>query len=510
MGAPVIERLYLKDYLSFDELELKFGNGLSVFTGVSGAGKSVLMGAILSVFGYKDSEARLIEADVECKLGLDEFGIEEDDINCFKLLKDKSTRYFINNQSISKKKLNLVASRHLKYLSARDITEFENSRLLNLLDILASKKSKNHNQNLIKFKEKFGEFLSVKKDLDKINEEEKKIDELRDFAKFEIEKIEQVSPKVGEFEELNAIKKSLSKKDKIEEAWSRDEAIFAYEKAVMDALHISEIDSGFFSDALNELKIARSSVDFDEFEGLDIEEILDRIESLNALIKRYGSIEECLEILKKRKSELAHYENIEFQKSDLVSKFTKLSNELKSSSEAITKERFKAIKELETMINSYLKDLYMDRIDMDLNSKNLDINGSDLVDINLNSSNLKTLSSGEINRLRLAFIASEAKISGLGGGVLILDEIDANLSGKEAMSIANVLIELSSLYQIFAISHQPQLSSKAHHHFLVQKSSKGSTAKELNIDERVMELSRMISGESITQEATEFAKKLLL
>ena len=72
--------------------------------------------------------------------------------------------------------------------------------------------------------------------------------------------------------------------------------------------------------------------------------------------------------IKKRKSELAHYENIEFQKSDLVSKFTKLSNELKSSSEAITKERFKAIKELETMINSYLKDLYMDRIDMDLNS----------------------------------------------------------------------------------------------------------------------------------------------
>ena len=78
------------------------------------------------------------------------------------------------------------------------------------------------------------------------------------------------------------------------------------------------------------------------------------------------------------------------------------------------------------------------------------------------------------------------------------------------MSIANVLIELSSLYQIFAISHQPQLSSKAHHHFLVQKDIKGSTAKELNMDERVMELSRMISGESITQEATEFAKKLLL
>lgn len=510
MGSAVIERIYLKDYLSFDELELKFGSGLSVFTGVSGAGKSVLMGAILSVFGYKDSDARLIEADVECKLGLDEFGIEEDSINCFKLLKDKSTRYFINNQSISKKNLNLIANRHLKYLSAKDIEEFENSRLIGILDILASKKSKNYSENLAKFKEKFNEFLTLKKELDKINEEEKKIDELKEFAKFEIEKIEQINPKIGEFDELNSIKKRLSKKDKIQEAWSKAEVIFAYEKAVIDALNISDIDSGFFSDALNELKIAKSSVDFDEFEGLDIEELLDRIESLNGLIKRYGSIEECLGILQKRKAELAHYENIEFQKSDLSMKFTRLLGELENISNTITKERSKSVKELETMVNGYLKDLYMDRVDINLNSKNMDINGADLVDINLNSSNLKTLSSGEINRLRLAFIASEAKISGLGGGVLILDEIDANLSGKEAMSIANVLIELSNLYQIFAISHQPQLSSKAHHHFLVQKDAKGSSVKELNIDERVMELSRMISGESITQEATEFAKKLLI
>lgn len=510
MGSAVIERIYLKDYLSFNELELKFGSGLSVFTGVSGAGKSVLMGAILSVFGYKDSDARLIEADVECKLGLDEFGIEEDSINCFKLLKDKSTRYFINNQSISKKNLNLIANRHLKYLSAKDIEEFENSRLIGILDILASKKSKNYSENLAKFKEKFNEFLTLKKELDKINEEEKKIDELKEFAKFEIEKIEQINPKIGEFDELNSIKKRLSKKDKIQEAWSKAEMIFAYEKAVIDALNISDIDSGFFSDALNELKIAKSSVDFDEFEGLDIEELLDRIESLNGLIKRYGSIEECLEILQKRKAELAHYENIEFQKSDLSMQFDKISNDLKDISNIITKERNKALKELESMVNGYLKDLYMDRVDMGLKDKNIDINGADLVDINLNSSNLKTLSSGEINRLRLAFIASEARISGIGGGVLILDEIDANLSGKEAMSIANVLMELSNLYQIFAISHQPQLSSKAHHHFLVQKSIKGSSVKELDRDERVMELSRMISGENITQEAMEFAKKLLI
>ena len=79
-----------------------------------------------------------------------------------------------------------------------------------------------------------------------------------------------------------------------------------------------------------------------------------------------------------------------------------------------------------------------------------------------------------------------------------------------AYLLVRVCLCFLNLYQIFAISHQPQLSSKAHHHFLVQKSIKGSSVKELDRDERVMELSRMISGENITQEAMEFAKKLLI
>lgn len=144
----MISRVYIKNYLGFSELELNFGSGLSVFTGVSGAGKSVLMGAILSVFGFKDSEAKLIEADVEYDFCADEFGIETADINTFKLLKDKSTRYFINNQSISKKNLSLIAGSHLKYLSAKEIGEFENSRLISVLDGLASKNDKNFVLNL--------------------------------------------------------------------------------------------------------------------------------------------------------------------------------------------------------------------------------------------------------------------------------------------------------------------------------------------------------------------------
>ena len=95
------------------------------------------------------------------------------------------------------------------------------------------------------------------------------------------------------------------------------------------------------------------------------------------------------------------------------------------------------------------------------------------------------------------------------GGILFLDEIDANLSGKESNAIANVLSTLSKTYQIFAISHQPQLTATADQHFLVDKKDGVSTVHVLNKDEKIEEVSRMISGENITKEAREFAINLI-
>ena len=134
--------------------------------------------------------------------------------------------------------------------------------------------------------------------------------------------------------------------------------------------------------------------------------------------------------------------------------------------------------------------------------------GQDEIKLSVSETKLKNLSSGELNRLRLAFIATESKILNAGQGIIFLDEIDANLSGKEAMSIAKVLDELSRFYQIFAISHLPQLSSKAHNHFLVEKNGAQSRVKKLEKEERVKELARMVSGEKISDEALKFAKTL--
>lgn len=506
----MIERILIKQNLSFENVELNFGRGLSVFTGVSGAGKSVLMGAIMAVFGLKDSEARLIEADVGFSFEMDEFGIENCEINVFRLLKDKSTRYFINSQSISRKNLAQIAKERVKYLSAKEVNEFSNERFLALLDYMQAKKDSAFSRFMSEFSSKFQEFDDAVKRLKKIAEDEKKIEELKDFAKFEIEKIQNVSPKVGEFEELMEIKKRLSKKDKIEEAWGRAEQIFNYERAVIEALNISDLDTDAFEEAMNELRIARESLNIDELEDIDIEAVLDRIEAINGIMRRYGTVEDALQTLEKRKIELERYENLSFEKSELEKNFNRLQDEIFQMSAKLSQIRNANLKELEICINSYLKELYMGEITLKNDKKELDYLGEDEINLSLKEASLKNLSSGELNRLRLAFIASESRITQSGNGVIILDEIDANLSGKEAMSIANVLINLAKFYQIFAISHQPQLSSKANSHFLVEKNGEISSVRELKNDERISELARMISGEKVTNEAISFAKQLLL
>lgn len=503
----MISRVLIKEHLGFSKVELFFGEGLSVFTGASGAGKSVLMSAIMSAFGLRESEARLVEADVEASFDMGEVGIENEPVNSFKMAREKSVRYFINSQAISKKNLTQIASEHVKYFGAKGLGELNGERFLTLLDALV--KDKNHTLNLDKTKQIFAKYSKTKAELAKLEEAENKIEELKEFARFEIEKIESIKPKKGEFEELLEIKKRLSKKDKILAAWQKAERIYDIESAVIEALRISDIDSTFFSDAINDLRIAQDSLNIDELDDIDVEMVLDRIEALNSIIKRYGSEEDAILVLKTKKEELQRYENISFEKDMLKKEFNHLNAELSKLCASITSARKGALGALTGLINGYLKELYMPNISASLEQQDFSANGADMLNFEVAGVNLNKISSGETNRLRLAFIAAEAEVLNHGSGVIILDEIDANLSGKEAMSIASVLVKIAKRYQIFAISHQPQLSSRANAHFLVEKSANASSVRELKQSERAGELARMISGEVVSDEALSFAKGLL-
>ena len=508
----MINRVYLKECLSFNEVDLEFKKGLNIFTGPSGAGKSILMQAILSLFALSDVKANLGEITLDNLNFSDEsYDISNDDDIVIKSIKKEKIRYFLNNQTISKKNLNLLSTKLIKHLNLKDTSEFDSNKLVSFLDKLALKNKKEFKEIKNSFDNLYLEFTQIKKELKKILEDENKLEDLKEFAKFEIDKIEQINPSVDEYEELNILKKRLSKKEKIEVAIKKASGIMEFNQNVTNALELMEVDSSFFDEAMNELNntFEKFNDSLYELEDVNIENILDRIEKLASLQKRFGSIEECLKYKEEKKKELESYENISFKKDKLEKNYKKINEELSIISIKISEYRKETAVILENKINEYLKFLYLSNAKIVLEEKQLDNSGIDNILFELNGVSLETISSGEYNRLRLALLTSMSEFDIVDNGILFLDEIDANLSGKESDAISKVLTKLSASYQIFAISHQPQLTSSANQHFLVDKHNGISNVKLLNEKERVNEIARMISGENITSEAFEFAKNLL-
>lgn len=508
----MIDRLFIKNQLSFRECELQFSNGLNVFTGPSGAGKSVLMQGLLALFGHGEAMADLIECEISREIGLEAYGFEEEETNVFKFIKGKNSRYFINTSSVSKKGMMEVSKTFINYLSVKDNNEFDNTRLLELLDGVCAKKIPNHIEQVATFAQEYLAYKVLKDEFESIVAKEKKIEDLKEFARFEIAKINEISPKLGEDEALLEIRKTLSKKEKLEGALQKASAIFQIESAVYEVLNLTETQSHFFDECMNELRaiFEKQNENLEALEEIDIESMLERIEKIGQLKKRYGSIEEILLHQKMRQEELDSYENIAFEKDKLEKSLRKTALSLHALASTISQTRKDHIDFLQAQINAYLEQLYMPNIVLRMEQGEMLEWGIDTLYVGLGKVDVKKISSGEYNRVRLAFIATRNDFLQSDGGVLILDEIDANLSGKESMSVANVLKILSQKYQIFAISHQPQLSSKADLHFLVTKDElQISHVYALDKAERVLELARMVSGEDISEKAMEFAKSLL-
>lgn len=505
----MIERFYLKEFLTFKEADLEFHPGLVVFTGPSGSGKSILMRSILASVGLENVEAQICESSVSWKIDEDRYGLQNESINIFRHVKKEKTRYFINNQSTSKSSMESISSTHLRHLSLKDYSDFEPAALLNLLDERVCAKMPDYALILQSHKDQYNQFKTLSDQLRAIEEKEKNLAELKEFALYEIGKIDAIKPLIGEDEELALIKKQLSKKEKIETAIAQAQSIFSYESSVSSALGLLEAGSAFFDDAMNELRslFESASERLEELEEISVESVLDRIEQIAELKRRYGGVEEALAYRDQKVVELESYETIEHSKDDLIKKIALLQSSLESSAQELSKQRHNVLKETLMALNGYLGMLYLREATLELEPSLLSVTGSDKALLGLSGTKLDRLSSGEFNRLRLALLALGVESMQGSGGVLMLDEIDANLSGEESMSVAKVLRHLSTHYQIFVISHQPQLTSMGEQHFLIYKEGE-SRVRELNEAERIEEIARIISGESVSDEARGFARDL--
>ncbi len=506
----MIERFYLKECLSFQEAELKLQNGLVVFSGPSGSGKSVLMRSILATLGLEEPLASLSEATTSWKIDEEKYAIESDEITIFKQIKKEKNRFFVNAQNISKKVLCALSKENLRHLSLKDFSDFEDENLLNILDSFTSKKSALHLKELESYEKSFLRYEALKKELHKLLDEEKRVNELKEFNRFEIEKIESINPKEGEDDELMHIKKLLSRREKIQEKIDEAQNIFNFESSVSSTLNELEVESAFFDDMMNELRGVFESVNetFSELDEMDIESILDRIEQISELKRRFGSISEALVYKEEKIEELKRYENIEIAKESLEKEVLLLEEKLTKLAESLSTRRSKNLKYFSGSLNEYLHKLFLEDATLTLSSTPLHVKGYDKLALVLNNTNLAKISSGEFNRLRLAILAVKSSFLKNQSGVLMLDEIDANLSGEESMSVAKVLREMAKTFQIFVISHQPQLTSMANQHFIVDKECGVSFVKELSRKERINEIARMISTGEVTDEARTYASAL--
>ena len=507
----MVERLYLRDLVTFKELELAFEQGLVVFSGPSGAGKSVLISAILASFGHTTKGvASLCELNMKkpSKLKSEVF-LLEDEI-CIKSLKKEKLRYFIDGQSISKKVLAEMFSPYVKHLSVRDQGGMESSMLLEMIDRSLSAKEKTYQKSLKEYRKRYANYRQKALQLEKIREDEKALAEKIEFARFEIEKISSIDPKPGEMEELLRVKQQLSRIDKIRQALTEASEIFRYESSVEELYRLLDKDVGAFSEAMNQLRadFEESESIADGLEEIDVEEVLDRLSALRGLINRYGSIEETIAYRDEKIRELEGYGHIEEDKS-MLEQFLQIElSELNIIASRISQSRKQEAKLLEEKLESYLASLKLPPLVFIFETAALGETGVDHVSVAMDGAGIDTLSGGEFNRVRLALMAVSMPQNTTSEGVLILDEIDANVSGDESIAIAEMIATLSQGYQVFAISHQPHLSAKATQHIVVEKTEGESCARVLDEEGRISEIARIIAGENPTQQAVDFARKL--
>lgn len=516
----MITRILIQKSPTFENLELHVNHGFNVLSGISGSGKSIFFHAILSAFGLKEPNATLIEVNLKLQLSvfdicLEDFGIASDlnDDNelVISVLKKQNVRYFINNQAISKKKLSEISKHFIKHISIKDGNELDSDYILNILDSMIMQKDSNFQVILQDYKSTLQEQKQCKIALQDLEDKQRNMENLKDFAQFEIDKITKVQPKPGEYEKLMRDKKMLSKREKIMGVCHKALQELDNIDSTHKALELLGIDNSTFFASVME---ARGHIEngLHDFINLDIEPeaMLERISVLADIIRRYGSEEEALQHLIAQQQKLKEYENIDFDKTNLEEQYARLTNKLTELAIIIHKKRKEKLPDFTKQLNHYATQLMLKEVALKQSQTDPYQNGIDILHIYLNNKQKNVLSSGEYNRMRLAMLCVAATCNTCSGGILILDEIDANLSGEESEGVAKLLQFLSKHYQIFAISHQPFMPLLCDKHYLVSKYTEHeSSIKLLNRKERIKEIARMISGSKLNQHALNYAEKLL-
>ncbi len=549
----MLQRLNIHNYAIIDELQIDFQPGLNIITGETGAGKSILMGALNLILGERAGSAVFLHADKKCIVeGI--FTVKESgrlkeffDMNDLDFEKEVmirrevspagKSRCFINDTPVNLAQLRLLSMMMVdlnQQFDTQDLGTEDFQR--NILDAFAGNAAW-----LIQLKEKFLEYTKTRKTLEALQVQQKEADKEYDYNKFLFDELNELALKENELEELDAELKLLANAETIKQQLS----------AICYDLNDSELP------LIQQLKLIRNKLELQQayhkgiapqvqrLSGIviDLKDIADELEGIENAIsynpERIGVVNDRLsagyKLLKKHAvndtaSLLAIQQRLQeklddiFNMSSAIEKMEQVAGQQLAScmvlAEKIAENRDKHRKPLAEKVNKLLVQVGMPNaiLKIEASKKDLGINGIDEIQFlfDANKSNRfepleKVASGGELSRLMLSIKSLVAQKLEL--PTLIFDEIDSGISGEAARQVAIIMKGLAGSHQLIAITHQPQIAARASAHYYVFKENRGGRVvtgiRRLSEDERITAIAKMLGGEKPSSAALENAREMV-
>jgi len=551
----VIQKLFIQNYAIIDELEIDFSNKLNIITGETGAGKSIIVGALGLILGERADSTALVNKEKKCfvegifdvqnkkevRLFLKENDFDEGDqlIIRREISPNGKSRAFVNDTPVTLSQLNELTSLLVDLHQQFDTLELEQGYFQReVLDALAAQ-----SDPLTAYQLVFKKWQASKKELEILSGQKKQFEKEFDYNQFQYNELEEAAFRENELEELDIELKLLNNSEGIKAALSRAQndlvegetplisklKILINQLQTCSSLH-PEMPSILQRLQSLQIELQDISAEIDRinddinYDPEKIEEIDNRLSAGYKLLKKHGvkTTNELLEIKQQLEQKLQAVLNIEEQ-IELKEKETERAlAEAQQRALKISEGRKKQIRPLEEKVNNLLAQVGMPnaklRVELRSNEE-LNFYGSEKIEFLFDANESgqfqpirKVASGGELNRLMLCIKSLIAQSVDL--PTMIFDEIDTGISGEAARQVGIIMKGLASKRQIICITHQPQIAGKADAHFFVYKKVAGGAVKtnirQLTNEERITAIAKMLSGEKPTIAAMENAREMVM
>jgi DNA repair protein RecN (Recombination protein N) len=549
----MLKKLFIQNYALIDEIEIRFDRGLNILTGETGAGKSIILGALGLIMGkradlkalYDPSKNCMVEAildiahyQLEKVLAEHEVEYEHELVIRRVILKSGKSRAFVNDLPVTLRTLEEITG-HLIQMHQ----QFDNLDLvdpayqLKMLDAQAS-----NDDLLINYQRNYDQWMKEKKELNLLLDEKAGFERERDFIQFQYDELMQIDLEAALEDDIESTLELLSNAESIQQALQssyyslteEEDSIVNRLNAMLKQLRQAGSGTHIIDDLSEKIELSVESLEdlsnqlYEHAEKIEydpkrIEELQDTQNQINKLLlkHRLENLQELIELRKELDKKLSRVLTLDDSISEKEDNIDQLGKSLESLARDLSKKRRKTAGEFGEKIMAILVDLGMPHAKIEGRFEQLEVlgpMGSDAFEL-LFSANKGTqpesikhvASGGELSRLSLSIKSILAGHMSL--PTLIFDEIEAGISGEIAMKMGQILKTLSLKHQIINITHSAQIASRGNLHFFVYKSHEKDRSvtrlKELNSQEKITEIAKMLSGDPPSPTAIKNAEELI-